>query len=532
MSTPVSIVNVCSGVRLDNSYNHTVYFDSKSEQAAWFHSKVKKTFNAYTYLRKNYSIKVESTMQEADDWTYLFFTNGFKTYYYFINKIEYVNDHTVELFIELDVMQTYLKDYELLPCFVEREHVEDDSIGTSAALTDEGLDVGEYVSINDMAVQLKDFYIMILATANPEIAGDLGEIVPERGASYDSVFCGLGAYCVKASDANALKTILNKLDNKGLTDTILAMWMYPRDLISANFGSVTTVGEVTKSTKMLVMSGTNEVLDGGYAPRNKKLMHYPYNYLYVSNNAGSSAVYPYEFFGDPNDPHFEVVGSVSPDGGVRMYPLNFKGSQRNFESGLSLLNYPTCAWDSDVYKMWLAQNQNQMALGATTNALKIGAGVVTGVAGLATGNVMMALGGVGAAYSGVIGVQDMLAQKADKEIQPPQARGNYSATVNMSAGFQTFTMKKMCVSRHTAIRLDRYFDIYGYARKTVKIPNQHVRENWTYTKTMGCCISGDIVNEDRIKIQSIYDKGITFWVNGNSIGNYNLSNYTINGGSE
>ena len=34
----------------------------------------------------------------------------------------------------------------------------------------------------------------------------------------------------------------------------------------------------------------------GYAPRNNKLLSYPYNFLYVTNNQGNSAIYRWEFF--------------------------------------------------------------------------------------------------------------------------------------------------------------------------------------------------------------------------------------------
>ena len=130
MSTPASQINICEGVRLDNTYRNTIYFSGIAAQLSYFLGKVIKTFTGYTYLRKSWSIKVSATMEQANSWTYLFFSNGEgqKTWYYFINNIEYVNDNTVELFLELDVMQTYMFDYTLLPSFVEREHVTLDAI--------------------------------------------------------------------------------------------------------------------------------------------------------------------------------------------------------------------------------------------------------------------------------------------------------------------------------------------------------------------------------------------------------------------
>ena len=52
-------------------------------------------------------------------------------------------------------------------------------------------------------------------------------------------------------------------------------------------------------------------------------------------------------------------------------------------------------------------------------------------------------------------------------------------------------------------------------------------ENWTYVKTVGCHIYGRFCSEDQNQIQRIYDNGITFWTNGDNIGNYSLNNNTL-----
>lgn len=528
MSTPQSTINVCSGVRLNNSYDHTIWFGSLADQIAWFRGKTVRTYTAYTYLRKSWPLRVQATMQEALTWTYLFFSNGGKTFFYFINNIEYINDNTVEMSLEMDVLQTYHFDYNLLQCFVEREHIALDVAG--ANIVDEGLEVGEYVSISDTDVDMNDYLIMILATGNPEAnaEGD-GEELPELGKTYSNVFSGLGVYCAKVSSDTQMQVILNKLDDLGKADMIVAMWMYPDELVSHQGFTSNTITKVNGAESFNVTLTRNEALEKSYTPRNNKLYCYPYNFLYVTNNYGAAAVYPYEYFGNAGEAVFKVVGSVSPDGSVRMYPLNYKGSQHNYESGLTLGSFPTCAWDSDVYKMWLAQNQNQMNVAAASSAIKAAVGVGSAIAGLATGNLVGAGAGLASAYSGAVGIANLMAQKADKAIQPDEAKGNYSATVNMTAGFQTFTIRKKCITRKQAILLDDFFDMFGYKQLSVKVPNRNVRENWTYTKTRGCKITGDFCTEDQLKIESIFDKGVTFWKNGDSIGDYSLSNSCTGG---
>lgn len=461
-------------------------------------------------------------MDEARDWNYLFFINGGeftgKYYFYFINQIEYVNDNTVELFLEMDVMQTYHFDYEMLKCFVEREHAATDAIG--ANVLDEGLEVGEYISLSDKDVDLNDYQIMVLATMNPLVAAnELSEVSYAYGRKYDNVFSGLGVYCVDLSNASRLQVLLTEMDSSGTTDTVVGMWMYPGELVD-KATELEGVAEAEGSKSFSVSITRNSVLESNYVPRNNKLYCYPYNFLYVSNNQGGAAVYPYEYFGDSDNPHFKVCGSISPDGCVRMYPLNYKGSQHNFESGLTLSNFPTCSWDSDVYKLWLAQNQNSLQLAGTTAVIKAAAGAAVGAVGLASGAWGVAAAGATAAVSGAKSIAELMAQRSDKAVQPEEARGNYSATVNMSAGFQTFTIRKKCITLQQALRIDDYFDMYGYKTCLVKKPNRHCRTRWTYTKTVGCKIAGDMCTADQVKIESIYDKGVTFWVDGDSIGNY------------
>ena len=98
MSAPQSIISICSGVRLDNRYEHSIYFADATAQQEYFAGKVVQTFPAYSYLRKSWPLQVQATMEEARSWSYLYFRNGSgKVYYYFINQIEYKNDNTVEL---------------------------------------------------------------------------------------------------------------------------------------------------------------------------------------------------------------------------------------------------------------------------------------------------------------------------------------------------------------------------------------------------------------------------------------------------
>ena len=512
MSAPSSIINVCSGVLLNNDYLHTIWFGSHSEQLAYFAGKVVKTFSAYTYIRKSWSIKVEATMEQARTWSYLYFKNGNgKTYFYFINNIEYINDHTVELFIEMDVMQTYLQEYTLHPCFVEREHSATDEIGEHTQ--DEGLDTGEII-VQDVShvTNLNDLCILIQSTINPNTTAKV------LGSTHHGVFSGMGIYAVDMKDVTAWATKLSEL-SEGHIDAIVNMWMYPKSLVN-----LASEAEWDEANLCKVVSGVYEidftktkkkVLNDSYVPDNNKLLCYPYNFLYCTNNAGDSAVYHYERFQN-NSCQFTVSGAIAPDGTVKMYPVYYKGASENYDEGLTLTDFPTCAWNADMYKLWLAQNRHSQNL-----AIATGLGMMAGgaVATLTTGGVG-GIAGVGTFTAGLSQISGLLAQRKDMEIQPPQARGAYSANVNVAQGKHTFSFYFKSITKENARKLDNFFSLYGYKCNRVKVPNRNVREKWTYTKTVDCHVSGNLCTEDLRKIQSIYDKGITFWKNGDLIGSY------------
>lgn len=267
--------------------------------------------------------------------------------------------------------------------------------------------------------------------------------------------------------------------------------------------------QVTGTTQLLWEGYTNSNLDG-YIPRNQKLLCYPYCFLYIHNNTGTGAAYHYEKF-DSAVPIFKIGGNLANDGCVRLIPQNYRGLYADNESGLTLTGYPTCSWSQDMYKIWMAQN-------AATQDLSIQSGVIQAAAGAASmGFSAMTLNGAGVgvganmAYSGYQQIAGVMAARADKQVQPPQAKGAQSSNCNITLGLHHFTMSRHGITKDQAKRLDQFFDMYGYQTNLVKEPALMTRQMWNYVKTVGCVVLGGIDAEDRRKIGAIFDKGITLW---------------------
>lgn len=535
MSAPQSLIYICSGVRINSRYEHTIYFSSGSAQQDYFAGKVVKTYSAYTFLRKSWPLKVEATMEQAKTWNYLYFRNSAsgKIYYYFINNVEYVNDSTVELTLELDVMQTYLFDYELLTSYVERQHAERD---TTVSTIDEGLELGDYVNNDVYNFNLSDLCIMVMCTINPNSTTQAAAEVHALPYRYNGVFSGIKFWAIDGSDWVRWGQQIDVLDSLGVSDAIVSMWMYPKSLVILGGGDDWDNGQIAH-----VVERAYGLDDGGYytpikrpttlnfyEPKNKKLLGYPYNFIYATNNQGNSAVYKYEYFMLQNTPGFRLTGSLGPEGGVRLVPEDYKiMGEYNYDEGLTLNNFPMCAWDSDTYKIWLAQNQNTHAFNNATGGLKVAAGIGTAIASAFTGNIAGALGGATAAVSGGLQIGQQLAQKADMDIAPPQSKGSFSSGVNITNNKHTFSLYLRSIDYEHAKIIDDYFTMYGYKVNSVQVPNTHARKAFTYVKTVGCHIKGNLCNEDTIKIESIFDRGVTFWVDGDKICDYSQDNGTL-----
>lgn len=524
MGTPQATIYLCSNVRLDNRYIHSIYFPSTTAQKEYFMSKAVKTLAAYSYIRKNWALKVEATMEQARQWNYLFFNNtsGSKTYYYFINNIEYVNDNTVELQLEIDVIQTYLRDMQLLPCFVEREHTTTDNMFEHTL--DEGLDVGEYVILTNNNIDLSELCILVQATFDPMTTNETTTNTVLQH-TINGIYSGLGIYAVEKSAFQAWGAKLDLLNQYGKIDGIVNMWMYPKNLVTLVDGDSWGDGHVCKTVKSIQkldkMLQRHDTLKDEYIPKNKKLYCYPYNFLYVTNNAGSAALYHYENFQGQGDQMFTISGAISPDAACICYPNFYKGITDNYEEGITLSGFPTCAWNSDTYKIWLAQNQSQHNLAATTATIQIAAGV-GGL--LISGGALAAAGSGALVANGLSTINNLLAQKKDASVQPPTAKGNTSTSVQIVNNKATFNFQQKCCKSETLKIIDDFFTKYGYKVNRVKKPTLNNRAHFTYIKTVESKIAGNFCNDDIVKIESIFDNGITFWKDGDSIGDYSLDN--------
>lgn len=252
-----------------------------------------------------------------------------------------------------------------------------------------------------------------------------------------------------------------------------------------------------------------------YTPRNKKLLTYPYTYLYITNYTGQEATYHWEDF-NGQYASMHVFGSVGQGCSIRLLLENYKFSDQQHMASYGLVagKLPVLAWANDYYTNWLTQNAANLSLNQDR-------GVFQTLAGLATGN-------LSGAISGVDSILGLMAQKQQAQIIPDQAAGQTNCSdINYSLGYVGFAPSCMSIRHEYAQRIDKYFDRFGYATLTTKLPNITGRQYWNFVKTVDCYIEGDFPQDDLIELKGLFNKGITIWHDPDHFMDYSANNAII-----
>ena len=135
-----------------------------------------------------------------------------------------------------------------------------------------------------------------------------------------------------------------------------------------------------------------------------------------------------------------------------------------------------------------------------------------------------AAGAASASVGTVSLVTDTLISNAFRTPAPSVDKGRSAPDIMFGLLAKEFYFYTRTITKNYAIMLDDYFDMFGYAVRQHLVPNMNARPNWTYCKTVGCIVHGNMPASAARDIESMFDKGVRFWKNHNNIGNYSLDN--------
>lgn len=505
---PNTNIRILKNCPLDPTYDHTLWWNSRAQQTAYFQSITKYNLTRQSYQRvQKGTSRVAVQAENLYDCNYIMFQNsafGDKWFYAFIKGVEYYNNGMSEITFELDVLQTWFFDYQLDQCFVEREHSVTDVIGENTIA--ENVEQGPYI--------VKDY-----GAISPETTGRyicvITTIPQPTTAVYDHIEPGIidGVYNpyyyvfypLTKANADGLTLYLEQLVQQNKGDAVVAILMTPF--------SKSTTSVLRTDVELDKQHGP---LDG-YTPKNKKLLTYPFNVLHLCNDVGSMDL-RYELFNGEKCT-LSISQVLGPDASMTIMPSDYAGMNvLDLERQIVSAGYPMCAWVNDTWSRYFAENRNSITWGYLSSALQ---GVLGFVGGVATGNPLVAGGSL---VSSVSTIGSMIMRQEDIKTKPPEVNGNVASSAQYALGQKNFIYKKLTIRAEYAKIIDDYFTMFGYATHRVKVPNRNSRPHWNYVKTVGCVLVGSIPADDVTAICNIYNRGVTFWKNASEIGNYNLDN--------
>lgn len=545
---PNGICHILKGVPLDNTYEHTLWFDldNQRSQYNYFITKKKYTLTGLSYTRyKEGVIVVEKTADQLYDCNYLMFQNtayGNKWFYAFITSVEYVNNVTSYIYFMIDVLQTWHFDYTPKQCFIEREHSVTDVIGENLVV--ETIEKGDYIVTSSTekiyrAWQFESVItlntLLLFATQKPNYnkvvgltdeekllvddvqqyfaAGGIDTIVTKCGCPITTELCiidGLKAH-------NILPLIIEAYSLCGQSSAIIGILAYAGDTSALN--NVAPYTNDYNVAKRVLSNRTD-----GTPPKNNKLYTNPYVGL-VATNGNSCIELCYEYFSDPLSPKFSATEIFGFNGKVMWFPKDYSGKPIDYDLGLTLPLTMKLAWVNDYFQNYCALNEFSTITRSVTNGLNIAAHGMGLAGGIMKRNFSTISTHAVGINNTVNDIMNTVAERRNAKIMPDQMGGTIdaldSAMCSNISGVRTYCKS---IRPEFVDIVDDYFTRFGYATHKTKYPNRNSRPHFNYVKTIQATITGSVPADDMRVICSIYDNGITFWKNGDEVGNYDVDN--------
>ena len=519
-----SRIILSKNIKMDREYVNVLNF-TESQMVALCEQNVVVQANNFSFIRSNKTIQCQFSYENCLQANYIAFQNpdyANKWFFAWIDEVIYKGNNNTEIRYTIDSWSTWFSKVTTKPCFVQREHTNDDSFGKNTV--PENLNVGEvveeeYEEIMTFGEDGNNYYFAISGTYNPITQHDFIGVNKVNGNLFGSWIFLFDVYSGSVGIPN-INNFLSDVNDSSKIESINDMFILPKSLVDAigtdSFKKSATFGSYSfkllkNSDKMIsIPFAFNRTLNfNDFVPKNTKCKVYPYNYMIASNNIGNINILKYEDFDlsvDSNLVEIEMAVSIGVSG--RLVPRAYKGIDRNYNESIPLAKFPTCAWASDAFTNWL-----------TGNAVNIGTKIVSSVASATTGNYATTAGNV----AGLIG------QFYQASLLPSIQGGQNVGDVNFSARKNTFTLHHMRAKTEYLKIIDNYFSRFGYATNIIKNPNITGRRNFNYVE-IGSSEEigyGQVPSIHMNNINQACRRGVTIWHNHENLGNYNVDNKII-----
>lgn len=697
--TPQSKIYLLKGLEID-AMNNTFWgaFDTPEKQFNFFIENYDHiVFENYTYQRKDGTVVVPGVYDDLRLYNYLIYQNGntgnkAKWIYCFITSLGYLNDNTTSISFETDVIQTWRFEIEenFMESYITYEHrpqYYDDGDGVHRPCINtqpENLEIGtDLISDKQYLIDINQSISFAVIGMTCDMSGEDSFTNPQLGTPSQINYYILPFNRDTGTDITELK--VGSVNGQNATISGLSKIL---DAIRKNeklVGKCVSIivtnsipGLVVENGQVVVkrecfgaeIQGDYRVLTYKAKPMNSmlendlrtfpetrvydipafigftqytKLYTYPYSYLLISDNNGTTKVFKNELWQDMKNAQFICVGSPNSSK-INIMPLNYKVNKSDdlysnlinldnsfesqYETSLPIIN--------DTTALMLQSSRNSMNVGlsnirrsnetnsaiasATGNALSAQTSLqnnlnlsvtarntnlasnlndlqnksnminasISAIGGLSGGIASALTGNIGGAVGSLVGAGLGIGQTAmQNQINTKQtnmqnanalANANAQASANsqstaignqlrqLTTQYQNQTniqnamdsynarihdaqatadsivtgsndlMRQIALDLNTFVlyvyrptdeykqKLEKIWNMRGYATNTIDYPNLRSKISWNYIQTVKCNIKGTNIDpNDLEKIKRVFDNGITLWHNKN-VGDYSQNN--------
>ena len=498
----------------------------------------------YSFLRNTGTIMAGFTYAQCLQANYIAFQNpdySNKWFFAWIDDVIYKGDKNTEITFTVDAWSTWFDKWNKKVCFINRQHVNDDTIGLHTI--PENLDVGEVIEEQETEDESYGneygYYVGVLSNWQIKDGSDGTEVLASNKGTqnagisvYDNTVFGEQLFLFDITSIQSFKNLalfLLRTNSDGHIEDVNNIFILPNLAITASQLKLHTASVGGQEFNWYTLKYNtlptkfNTTINkrtsfSNFIPKNNKCFVYPYNYLFVSNNNGSNNIYKYEDFTSENCV-FENQFSIAIGGSGRLVPKNYKNMSTNDDEALPTGKYPTCAWSSDAFTNWLTQNGVNLVASIALTA----GGVATATGGATLPIVAGAITSVAGTVAGTIG------QFNQASLSPNIAGGQATGDVIWACNRNKFTFREMRAKTEYLKIIDDYFTRFGYAIKSLELPNITGRRYWNYVE-IGASEEigyGEVPSKYMDIINNACRRGVTIWHNHGNVGNYNLNNIIV-----
>lgn len=281
--TPNTTLKLCR-VPWDASYRDIVRFVSRETQWEWFDGLDGMQCRPATMHIFGAPVRVDMPFNQASNYNYLVAVNDYpeleapRAWYYFIESVEYVNAHTTQLTLMLDVWQSFQHDVTFGSCYVTRGHIgvanerQWDDYGRTTLALPEGLDTGAETVVTSQSYKALmsskpaqpgfnsptlDYGVIVVATTDLVASGGSVEkpsLKTAQGSQFENQSNGAGIYYFDTAD-DFTRVMQAGSSFPWVTQGITAIYAIPK--ISADY-----VADAGREVTQFFGNGTAGVIKG------------------------------------------------------------------------------------------------------------------------------------------------------------------------------------------------------------------------------------------------------------------------------